>query len=338
MTRIRPTLRLVLLALCAAIAICASSLMGYRKIDWAEIARWRDIASTDVLNAFWDLRVPRTLRAAAAGAALSVGGVIFQSLFRNPLASPYTLGVDSGASLGAALGFLLGWGGGSWLGIPVTPLLALLGAGVSMAVVWLMAAARGGRDITRLLLAGVCVAYLSSAGITIAAYVGQRYALQDIVLWMMGSLADHRPWAALQIGVVLALVLLYILAAHRALDLIAMGEDLAAARGVPVGLTVWLSFALVGVLTAVTVSSCGPIGFVGLMVPHMARSLVGLHTLPSAFGAALLGGAFLAVCDGLCRMASEFELPVGVVTNIIGAIFFFYLLAFRDVAFAHHRR
>lgn len=330
--------RLALLAVLTILVVAGSALLGYQPLAWDELARWTDAWSTETLNPFWNLRVPRALRAAAAGAALAVGGVIFQSLFRNPLASPYTLGVDSGASLGAATGFLLGWGGGAWLGIPTTTLLALAGACGSMAAVYLMALSRGGRDITRLLLAGVCVAYLSSAGITIAAYVGQRYALQEIVLWMMGSLAEHRPRAALEIGVVLLVVLAYVALAHRALDLIAMGEELAAARGVRVAATIWASFALVGVLTAVTVANCGPIGFVGLIVPHTARALLGLHTLPCALGAALLGAGFLALSDGLCRSLSSFELPVGVVTNVIGAVFFFYLLAVRDVAFAHDRR
>jgi iron complex transport system permease protein len=116
-----------------------------------------------------------------------------------------------------------------------------------------------------------------------------------------------------------------------------MGEDIAASRGVPVAAIIWSCYLLVGLLTAVIVANCGPIGFVGLMVPHIARALVGFHTAPLVIASALTGAAFLAACDGLARSLLIYEIPVGVVTNIIGATFFFYLLATRDVAAAEPR-
>ena len=281
---------------------------------------------------YWHLRVPRSLLAACVGAGLAVGGVVFQALFRNPLAEPYTLGVASGAAAGAAVGYLAGWTGMALGGFPRLMLLALGGALAAMALVYLLSRLRAGRDMARLLLGGVCVAYICSAGILLVFYFANREITNSVVRWLMGSL-EARERAGLEVALVLVPVLAAAAAMHRALDLLAFGEDLAAARGVHVARVTWTCYLLVGLLTAVIVANCGPIGFVGLMVPHMGRALFGLRTLPLLFGAALLGAGFLAVCDGLARsLLPVTELPVGVLTNILGAGFFFYLLATRDVA------
>lgn len=295
---------------------------------------WPETFSADrATHVFWHLRVPRCILAACAGAGLAVGGVIFQTLFRNPLATPYTLGVASGASLAAALGFLSGWRGTTPAGIPLLSLLAFGGAVVAMGLVYLMSRLRPGRDMTRLLLAGVCFAYMCSAGILLVFLVADQVITNEIVIWMMGSLGTLRPRAGLEVAVILLPVLAFTAYSHRALDLMALGDDLAASRGVNVGLTLWSCYALVGLLIAVIVANCGPIGFVGLMVPHIGRAIFGVRTLPLLLGSALLGAAFLATCDGLARsLRPPTELPVGVVTNILGAVFFFYLLGTRDIA------
>ena len=183
--------------------------------------------------------------------------------------------------------------------------------------------------MARLLLAGVCVAYLCSAGILLVFFLADRAITNDIVIWMMGSLGTLRPRAALEIALVLTPILAVIACQHRALDLLAFGNDLAASRGVNIGWTIWSCYALIGLLTAVIVANCGPIGFVGLMVPHIGRALFGVHTLPLLLGSALLGAGFLCICDGIARAMPVTELPVGVVTNILGAGFFFYLLTQR---------
>lgn len=309
--------------------VAASALIGPRWIDLGEI-----FSADKPSYVFWHLRLPRCFLAACAGAGLAVGGVIFQVLFRNPLATPYTLGVASGASLAAAYGFLTGLSGTTPGGIPVLTLLAFGGAVVAMSLVFLMSRLRGGRDMTRLLLAGVCVAYMCAAGILLVTFLADRAITNDIVIWMMGSLGVLRPRAGLEIAVVLLPVLAFAAYRHRALDLLTFGDDLAAARGVNVGVTIWTCYALVGLLIAVIVANCGPIGFVGLMVPHIGRALFGVRTLPLLIGSALVGAAFLALCDGLARSLPVVELPVGVVTNIVGAAFFFYLLATRDIVHA----
>lgn len=320
------TLRLVMLALLAISIVLATAWLGLRWVSWSEITN-----PTGNTSIFWDLRLPRSLLAGGAGAGLALGGAIFQALFRNPLAEPYTLGIASGASLAAAIGFLTGWGGLEWAGIPSLTLLAFGGALVAMSMVYLLYRLRGGKDIAHLLLAGLCLAYVCSAGILLVHFLADRAITNDIVKWMMGSLGTHRPRAALEVAVIFIPVLLLALWQHRALDLLHFGTDLARARGVSVDWTVWTSFAAVGLLVAVIVANCGPIGFVGLMVPHIARLVVGVRMLPLAIASAALGAVLLAVCDGLARSLFVVELPVGVVTNIVGAAFFLYLLMTRDL-------
>jgi iron complex transport system permease protein len=312
----------LLLGLVLAI-VALSSLLGPVAVSWHEITHPAEGAT------FWRLRVPRTLLAAVAGASLALGGVIFQALFRNPLATPYTLGIASGASLATAIGLIAGVSG-SILGVPMPTVLAFAGSLGAIGLVTLMAHAGGGRHMMRLLLGGVCVAYLCSAGVMLAQFLASPTVNLEIVMWMMGTLGRFRPAAVVEIVVVLLPVLAYAIAMHRPFDLLSMGEGLAASRGVAVQPLIWTSFVLTGFLVAVVVAACGPIGFVGLMVPHMVRVWVGPRMLPLAIGACLAGAAFLAVCDAIARTVM-FELPVGVVTNILGAAFFFYLLLTRDV-------
>ncbi len=330
------TLRLLIFALLALLIVAGSSLLGHTPLDWSEVFRQRPVAEGGAVNVFWTLRVPRALLAACAGAGLAVSGVVLQALFRNPLATPYTLGIASGASLAAAIGFLLNLND-YWLGVPILSLLAFGGALTAMSFVYLMARLRAGRDMTRLLLAGVCIAYTCSAGVLLVTFLAGRAVTNDIVMWMIGSLATLRHAAVGEILFVLVPALALILYSHRALDLLSMSDELAASRGVAAGATIWTCFLLVGLLTAVIVANCGPIGFVGLMVPHIARALLGLRAFPLVLGSALIGAAFLALCDGIARSLSVYELPVGVITNLLGAAFFFYLLATRDVSYSAGR-
>lgn len=327
--------RLVLLAAVAGLLVVGSIWLGPQGLGWDDI-----VAGPFSGSIFWQYRVPRTLLAAVAGAGLALGGLVYQTIFRNPLAEPYTLGVAGGASLGAAFGMLTGrnlaaaggkyaWlGAHAWLGVPRLTVLAFLGALAVMALVWLLGRGRTGARLTRVLLAGVCAAYLCAAGILLITYLSDPAITSDIVVWMMGSLDILRPRAALEVTFVLVPVTLLALLRHRDLDLLNFGPLLAASRGLRVEATIWTSYLLVGLLVATIVANCGPIGFVGLMVPHFARVLLGVRMWALTLGAVLVGAAFLAVCDGVARsMLPGRELPVGVVTNILGAVFFLYLLA-----------
>jgi iron complex transport system permease protein len=315
-------LRLAWITPLALLVIVASSFFGYTSFDWRTPTGWREFITSDL---YWDLRVPRVKLAAFAGAGLALGGAVFQCLFRNPLAEPYTLGIASGASLGAGMGFLFNVTGYVfWL--PKLGVFALVGGLVAMTLVLLLARLRAGQDMTRLLLAGVCIAYTCNAGILLVTFLARKPVTNDLVMWMMGSLSLVRWQSWVEVAVALGLVTALAIYVHRALDLLTTSDHLAAARGVAVGRTVWTAFGAVGALTAVIVANCGPIGFVGLMVPHIVRSLLGLHAITLVLGSVLLGAAFLTVCDGVARAASSQELPVGVITNILGTTFFFGLL------------
>lgn len=332
-------------AVCATLAVIgAASLLGRPIISPLDAVRAlaaphttesTTAAAPDPAMFYVQYRVPRTALAALAGAGLAVSGVLLQTLFRNPLASPFTLGVASGASLGAAAGILAGVNGIVWLipgvlRVPSLNLLALLGALAAMGALAGLARLRASRDMTRLLLAGVCITYICSAGIVLITYLAEAGVTNSIVKWLMGSLATYRPQAPWEVAIVLLPLLLVGLYTHRALELLLVDEQLAATRGVAVGRVVWSCFAVVGLAVAVIVANCGPIGFIGLMAPHLARAIVGVRAAPGIVASALIGAAFLALCDGVARSLSDYEIPVGVLTNTLGAGFFLYLLATRD--------
>ncbi len=315
----------MLLAAVSLLLVAVSPLLGPTRIGWHVL--WTRPADADPQAAiFWTLRVPRVLLGAAAGAGLALGGVLFQTLLRNPLATPFTLGIASSASLGAAIALTLGVQG-AWLGLPALALFALCGAAAAVAVIAILAARWGAGDMTRLLLVGVCVAYVSASGVLLVTYLAGRAVTNDIVIWMMGSLEIVRPRAAAEVACVLLPVTLLALLWRRDYDLLLLGPTLAASRGVATNRLAAATLLAVGLLVAVIVANCGPIGFVGLIVPHLVRRLVGPRTGPLIVGSVLVGAAFLTVCDALARSISRYALPVGVLTSIAGAAFFLVLLA-----------
>lgn len=315
----RRPLVLAVVGIGAFLLLVAATFVPAIPVRWDEALFWE----------LWRLRATRVVLAALVGGGLALGGAVYQALLRNALAEPYTLGVSSGAALGAAAGFLLNVSG-TWLWVPRLSLLALAGALLALTTIFILARARAAHDIARLLLAGVCVSYVASAGILLSAFLLHRPVTNDLLIWMVGSLGVFRWSASMEIGVVLAVVAVLALRWHRELDLLSLGETLAATRGVAVGRLVWLGFASVGVLTAVIVANCGPIGFVGLIVPHIVRGIVGVRTLPVLVGSLIVGAVFLAACDVLARsIAPNFDTPVGIFTNIIGAGVFCWLLLTR---------
>ncbi|MGE3182947.1 MAG: FecCD family ABC transporter permease [Phycisphaerae bacterium] len=286
---------------------------------------WDEVTGRAAHGIFWKLRVPRVALAAATGATLAVGGALFQILFRNPLATPFTLGISTAASMGAAIG-VLGGLRGAWLGVPKLTVVAFLGAAVALGLILLLARTQGTRDMTRLLLGGVCIASVGSAGIVLATYLADAAVTNDIVTWMLGSLVTFQIHTAIQVAICLAFIMGFVLRAHRALDLIAMDDVVAETRGVAVQRVTLLTLLLVGLSTAIIVSHCGPIAFVGLIVPHLMRQIVGGQTLRLVVACIAGGASFLVICDVASRSFSRYEIPIGVFTSIIGAAFFFYLL------------
>lgn len=275
------------------------------------------------------LRIPRVCMGVLAGAGLAVAGAMFQALFRNSLADPFTLGVSSGASLAAAYCMLHGVSG-LLLGVSKLSLAALAGAIVCVLIVYGITRLKQGFSTGTLLLAGVTIGFVSSALIVLAMFRADQHDIQAIIKWLMGSCEVAGIDPALDAFVFVLVGTAVAIHAHRDLDLLMMGEMVAAARGVSVRRARRRVYFAASLITAGIVAQCGPIGFVGLVIPHIMRYFVGpTHRL--LLPACMLGGAiFLPLCDAVARtgvlVGSSRQLPVGVLTNLIGGGFFLYLL------------
>ena len=298
---------------------------------------WRSVASHLGLGAtplaelkdaiVWELRLPRVLTAAAVGAGLTLAGAVMQSLTRNPLADPYLLGLSSGASLGAVAVLVLG--------VAVAlPLAAFAGAAVALVATLALAGSLGTLTPTRTVLAGLAVAQLCAAGTSFVIFwssTGDSY--REILSWLMGSLGAT-SWTTVAIsGTALVVVGAALASAGGTLDAFAFGDTAASALGVDVRRTRWLMLTGVALLTGALVSVSGAIGFVGLVLPHATRLLVGgRHRLLLPLSA-LIGATFLIWADTAARtLFAPRELPVGILTALIGAPVFAWILWHRKTA------
>ena len=272
----------------------------------------------------WQLRAPRVLLGALVGAGLALVGTALQAVTRNPLADPHLLGVSSGAAFGAVLVVLYL---GEFAGMLSLPLAAFVGAMASMLLV-LALASRGGRlHSERLLLAGVAVSFVMMAASNLLLYLGNPHAASSVLFWMLGGLGLAR-WELLWLpALCLALALAVLLGLGRALNALMAGEQSAVSLGLEPRRVRLVVFVVASLLTGVLVSLSGAIGFVGLMLPHVARFLVGAEHRRVLPVAALLGALFLVWVDVAARtwLAPQ-DLPIGIVTAAIGGAFFVALL------------
>ena len=278
----------------------------------------------------FQLRLPRILLGFAVGGALSLAGVILQGLFRNPLVEPYTLGISGGAALGVSLGMVLRLH--RVLGLFFLPLSGFLGAVVVIVMVYSLSTKRGVLRIQGLLLTGVMVSFISSSLIMLIMAISRVEDLHSIIFWIMGFLGETDWWMVEVMGAVAlaGLVLSYFFALD--LNALALGEEQARYLGVEVERSKKLLFLLASVLTGLCVSSAGIIGFVGLVVPHFVRILVGQDHRILLVASFLCGAGFLVLCDTLARtVIAPMELPVGVITGIVGGILFIYALTKKQV-------
>ena len=279
---------------------------------------------------FWKIRLPRVIAALLAGAGLAVGGAAFQALFRNPLATPYTLGVASGAAFGVALATRLGVSAAVF-GVALDSVAGLSGALVAVAVVWILYRLRPSTSTMVLLLAGVAMSFFFSSLILFLQYTATLGDSYRIVRWLMGGLAGVGVREVLHMLPFVAVGLVALMWRARELDLLSTGTDLAASRGVDVVRSRKIIFLAASLMVGGIVAACGPIGFVGLMAPHICRLAMGAEhrfLLPASM---LFGGVFLAVCDTAARMVmAPVELPVGVITAFLGGPFFLWLLLRRS--------
>jgi iron complex transport system permease protein len=307
--------------------LAAMPLLGSTRVDLGAVLAGR---SPD-REIFVQARLSRVLLAGLAGGALALAGVIFQALLRDALATPFTLGVSSGASLGAVTAICLGWP--TVAGLPALWVFAFAGAALTMLLVlWIASEERRMSSFT-LLLAGVTINSMCMAGILFLHYVatlGQSFA---IVRWLMGGVdaVEYRTLAAAV--VVLSPGLGVAMVQSKALNLLAVGEQWAATRGVPVNRTMIVAYLVGSFLTGVVTALTGPIGFVGLIVPHALRLAVGADHRVLAPCSFCVGAGFLAACDTVARtLLAPAEIPVGVVTALVGGPCFIWLLRRRRPA------
>ncbi|MCX4910621.1 iron ABC transporter permease [Streptomyces sp. NBC_00878] len=294
---------------------------------WSVVASHLGWGSTELTpireGIVWELRLPRTLLAAVCGAGLAVCGAVMQSLLRNPLADPFVLGVSSGASTGAVLVVVLGVGGG----LEPVSAGAFLGAVLSFGLVLLLSHLLGGAT-DRVVLSGVAAMQLFSALTSfVVLTAADAETTRGVLFWLLGSLSGvgwTDVWVCLT---VLAVTLLVCLGYARTLDAFAFGQDAAATLGVSVARTRLVLLCATALLTAALVSSAGAIGFVGLVLPHAARALVGSGHARLLPVTALAGAVFLVWVDTLARTVLDpQEVPVGVVTSLIGVPVFVLVL------------
>jgi iron complex transport system permease protein len=320
------------------LALLAGVGIGSTSISWSIILRvvefkllphaWTSaipIAKADQVIV-WLIRVPRVVVAFFVGAALASAGVIMQALFRNPLAEPGLVGAGAGAVLGGVISFAFGWSATSVLSLP---LLAMLGALLALALVYTMATRGGVTPVSTLLLSGVATAALLGAisSLLLSVSIVNWQIAQDIVFWMMGGL-DARTWTHVWLcAPFVVLGLAASLLQTRDLDLLQLGEETAASFGVDVESSKRMLTLTAAILTGAAVAVAGLVGFVGLVVPHAVRLVLGPSNRSLLPASAITGGAFLILCDLLARtIHPPTEIRLGIVTALLGGPVFIFVL------------
>jgi iron complex transport system permease protein len=310
------------------VTLILAPLVGPTRIDLRRVFDF-SIPFADNADAqiFFIARLPRTLAGALVGALFAASGVVFQGLLRNALATPFTLGVSTGAALGAVLAISFNWSIAA-LGMSAVPIAAFIGSLAAVGIVYALAQARHrGLSTTVLLLAGVTMNAFFSAMILFVQYFASFADVYRTLRWLMGDLdvSSYQPiLAALPATIAAGAVFAWL---ARPLNLLSLGADSAESRGLDVTRAQRAAFLSASLATGAAVTVGGPIGFIGIIIPHLVRLLVGPDHRLVLPAAALFGAAFLVACDVLARtIMAPIELPVGIITALIGGPFFLWLL------------
>lgn len=304
--------------LIAWVVVLAGAMVGSTMLGAVHFS-WNELWTSPIV---WNLRVPRVLLSVIVGAALSVCGAAYQSIFRNPLTDPYVLGISSGASLGAAVAILLGLQA-YLMGVGTCALVTGL---VTMVLIYRIASIGNRLHTTTLLLTGVCFTFLISSVITFLMVMNQD-KMDSIIFWTMGSFSTTSWTDVVVVAPVVVVGVAVVLYYSRDLNLLLTGSEMARSMGVEVERVKRILLIVTTLMVAFCVSVCGVIGFVGLVVPHCLRLVFGADNRRLVPMAVVVGGLFLLVCDTLARtVLLPNELPVGSLTALAGAPLFIYLL------------
>ncbi len=320
-------LSLSLIFLLAVVAV--TPFIGSQALDYRQVTAFLKGVQTADGTIFFRIRLPRILLAVVTGASLALAGVVFQALLRNPLATPYTLGVSSGGALGAVLMIKLGLAF-SVVGLSTVQTAAFAGSLLTIFLVYFLARKAGRISIHTMILAGVTVSYFFAAMILMLHFLADFTETRQMIRWMMGGL-DVVNYGILLRSLPILFAGYIILFFHaRMFNIISTSEETALSKGVSVNRVQKITFTTASLITGLVVAISGPIGFVGLIVPHFLRMFIGIdhrYLIPASL---FFGGAFLALCDTLARtIMAPIDIPVGIITAILGGPFFLWLLVKR---------
>jgi iron complex transport system permease protein len=333
----------ILLCLLVIVSPIAALFFGAADLSSAQLIQCITQGCQDPVNnmIFWEIRAPRVFVGFLVGAGLAVAGATLQNITRNGLADPYLFGVVSGAGLGASIATLLFDSKlAEQLGLIAMfpnlsfslalPFAAFLGALFAVFLVQILAAKTFGSKTEHMLLAGIAVSFMLSAFSHFILFLGEPFAANKVIFWLMGSLARVEIWYAWVMLPVVVISVAILLIYGRHMDALLLGDENAKTLGVQVTRLRILSLAICAALTACIVSYCGGIGFVGLMIPHIVRSWLGVTSRIVIVGCVLLGGCFMVWVDVLARVAlPDQEIPIGIITSAIGSVFFLLVMSQR---------
>ncbi len=317
---------------------CVILVIGFIALNFGTIAIepkkilsiiWQHKTDDSLGLIIWELRIPRLIMAMLTGMTLACVGGSFQGILRNPLADPYILGVSAGAALGACSVIALQYITGLYL-IPILPIFALVGAFISISLVYLLSRKKSHLPMTDLLLAGVAVNFFFSAIITLLLAISRR-EIHSMVLWLMGDLSTASWQKVFLIVFPVFLGTMLLISSSLELNAMALGEEEALHLGVQTERLRLKIFFIGSVMIAIVVSFTGLIGFVGLVIPHIARLMVGPDHRIMLPVSALAGSIFLIICDTIARsIIAPTEIPIGAITALVGAPIFIHLLKRRN--------
>lgn len=320
---------LVCLAVLMVLSFAVSLVLGRYNLDFGEIfalftssLTGETSSSTDV-NVFFTIRLPRVAAALIIGAALSSAGCAYQGIFKNPMVSPDILGASAGACFGAAVGILLSFGG---LGVEIA---AFITGSIAVVISYLISVAVGRRmsGVLVLVLSGLVVGNVFQAGVSAVKFLADPNSqLPEITFWLMGGLANVRESDLVWLGIAFVVGVGGLMALRWRLNVMSLGDEEAASLGVNVRKTRLIVIACATLLTASSVAVAGMVGWVGLIVPHLARFLVGPDHRMLLPAACMLGGTFLMLVDDVCRSIYTTEIPLSILTALLGAPLFIYLI------------